>query len=268
VSRDLIDQLAEYGDQVRTAQRPIELTDVVRDNPGPLEVTMTDAADRPTSQKNWWLIGSAAAATLAIVVAGAVVLTGGDDGPDDELVTGDSSVEVTAPETLPPVESTVDAPPPDSVGDDQPVIPADALEEPTGDVIGPTGTTPLPDFENAVDGDDGAPRRPLGAVEELPESARLDFLADVCAAFLDGRCFRDAVFEDATGREVGLIAAGEPFHIRHGFVNEGGQPLSDDFDLAVYVFPMDLEDFSDERSPIGPTQRFTTDYVVRGETDA
>ncbi len=122
-----------------------------------------------------------------------------------------------------------------------------------------TGGTPLPDVEGAVLGDDGVGPSPLGAVNQLPASSYLNFLFEVC--FDANHCFRDAVFMDPDNPddESGLRVAGQPFHVRHGFINDGEAPLGDGFDLVLYVFPME-----DDRSGIGPTTRYTSDYVSRG----
>jgi len=96
-----------------------------------------------------------------------------------------------------------------------------------------TGGTPLPDPEGAVLGDDGVGPLPLGAVNELPASSYLNFLSEVC--FDEDHCFRDAVFTDPSEPDEGSgeWVAGQPFHVRHGFINEGAEPLGDGFDLVL-----------------------------------
>jgi hypothetical protein len=59
--------------------------------------------------------------------------------------------------------------------------------------------------------------------------------------------------------------AGRPFHVRHGFVNESPEPLGDAFDVVLYVAESgDAEHFTGG----GPVHRYTSDYVLRGNTDA
>lgn len=124
-----------------------------------------------------------------------------------------------------------------------------------------TGGTPLPDFASAIPGDDGDEPLPLGVVPEIPASNRLDFLYEGC----DGEtaCFRDAVFVDREKPSLVSSAwqADRPFHVRHGFINESDEPLSDAFDVVLYVHGMDFTE-------VAPTYRYTSDYVLRGTTDA
>ncbi len=147
-------------------------------------------------------------------------------------------------------------------------------EEAVGEMDEPTG--PAPDMEPAIDasgvvanfsvgpidasrampGDDGSPPQPLGAINELPGEDRLDFLFEFC---VEGGCYRDAHFMDPSnpGYGSGPWLADKPFHIRHGFVNDGSEPLGPGFDVVVYVKKEDAEAAS----------RYTADYVIRGESD-
>jgi hypothetical protein len=252
VSRDLFDQLAEYGEHIRAAQHPIELSELDRTRCAPASqpvngraITVLDRAEQVTSARGRWLKGSAAAATLAVLVAGLALVRSADD-PSDERSTPVTSAD--------PLRS---------------VIPSDALDDAVvgPDGAAPTAETPLPDFDEVVLADSGNPPEVLTSVDELPNSDRLDFLQTDCG---DGSCFRDARFVDADDRPylAGEWTAGKPFHIRHGFPNDSGQPLGEGFDLAVYVYPLELESGGLDREPLGPTRRYTTDAIVRTETDA
>lgn len=114
-----------------------------------------------------------------------------------------------------------------------------------------------------ADGDD--PRLPLGTRTGLPDNDWFDFLAGLCST--DG-CHRDGHLIAAENHDTGYgqWAAGVPFHIRHGFVNEADEPLGNDYDLVVYVTRRDGPYLASGDYPIGTTYRFTTDYVSRGTT--
>lgn len=129
--------------------------------------------------------------------------------------------------------------------------------------------TPLPDFGGASAGDDGAVRRPLGAVSQLSYRDRADFLYERGGPGKPRpQVFRDAVFVDIDDPQH-MMAGWEPdrpFVVRHGFVNDDTEPLGPEFDVIVYAFQMDLpKDASG--SDIGETLRFTSDYVLRGEAE-
>jgi hypothetical protein len=54
--------------------------------------------------------------------------------------------------------------------------------------------------------------------------------------------------------------------VRHGFINNGDEPLGEGFDVVSYVLPMDAPgEFGGEG--IGETFRYTSDYVVRGTSE-
>ena len=59
----------------------------------------------------------------------------------------------------------------------------------------------------------------------------------------------------------GPFPAGRAFHIREGFVNDGPEPLGAGFDVAIYAYEFG-------QGSVGLTYRYTSDYVLRGETDA
>lgn len=141
----------------------------------------------------------------------------------------------------------------------QPVWPEDAVGTPRAL---PTGGTPLPDIDGALLGDDGTGPLPLGTIGDLPDSTRLDFLFEFCWS----GCYRDAHFMDPdTGYGSGIWTAGRPFHVAHGFVNDDPEPLGAGFDLVLYV--TELDEPGEFGRSIGDTYRYTSDYVVRGETD-
>jgi hypothetical protein len=136
----------------------------------------------------------------------------------------------------------------------------------------PTGGTPLPDVEGAVDGDDGSDPLPLGTVTTLPDSVQLDFLFELCHAV----CFRDAHFLDPDDPEFGSgpFTADTGFHVRHGFPNNTSEPLGEGFDVVLYVTSLNVGDHevedSDEEAGegLGETYRYTSDYVIHGTSEA
>ena len=153
-----------------------------------------------------------------------------------------------------------------SVGD----IPNRMINTLTPDASGAaaTGRTPQPDRVGAIAGDDGAGPLPLGEVTSLPDGSRIDFLVEHCPPDVDG-CYRDFSFvhppdvaDAAVAAEVS--SAGRPFYVRHGFPSENDEPLGPGFDVVLYAMPMtdDASDFGGEQ--VGPTTRYTSDYVVRG----
>ena len=131
--------------------------------------------------------------------------------------------------------------------------------EPDGSGVAPTAGTPLPDIEGALAGDDGAAPQWLGSSGDLPDSVQLDFLFDPCP----GGCYRDAHFMDPNNPDVGSgpFTAGKPFHVRHGFINETGEPHGGGFSVVLYVFS--FEDFAGGAA----TTRYTPDYVMVGEAE-
>ncbi len=127
-----------------------------------------------------------------------------------------------------------------------------------------TGGTPLPDIENAIAGDDGTGPLSLGTIDKLPDNVHLNFLFEFCHS----GCFRDAHFMDPDDPSYGSgpFTAGRPFHVRHGFP-ASDQPLGPGFDVVIYVTPMDVPGEFGGAS-VGETLRYTSDYVLRGESDA
>lgn len=176
------------------------------------------------------------------------------------------------------------------IGDDEAVIdtPAPTTEAPptTGlvplDGAGPTNYPDIcaipfecPDFSTALPGDDGVGPLPLGSVDEVPNENRLDFLFELCRP--GEECVFDAHFVDPENPKfgIGMWTAGQPFHIRHGFINSSSEPLGEGFNLAVFV----SRQFPDESDPPEVTEageagfemwrvyKFTADYVLRGASD-
>ena len=140
---------------------------------------------------------------------------------------------------------------------------SDAFQSLMADASGAaaTGGTPLPDVAGAVLGDDGVGPLPLGTVSELPDSHYLNFLFELC--FDADECFRDAVFMDPNNPDVEIFSEEvRAFHVRHGFINNGEEPLGEGFDVVLFVFPME-----EDGPAIGPTSRYTSDYVLRGTSE-
>jgi len=205
----------------------------------------------PDGGAPWWrrwsgaMAASAAFAAVIVLVGVVAFLVRTGDDPEPEGATADPA-EFAADNTTSSVTDLAGA---TDVGD----IPTDGESAPTG------GTT-FPDLAAAIPGDDGADPLPLGTVTELPDTVRLDFLFEFCGG---GECFRDAHFMDPDNPGVGSgpFTAGEPFYIRHGFINEGAEPLGPGYDVSIYV--MSFEDFASS----GEVTRYTSDYVVRGTSD-
>jgi hypothetical protein len=111
----------------------------------------------------------------------------------------------------------------------------------------------------------GGTRVPLGERADLPASPRWDFLASIC---WDNGCGRDPFVVDPLDDGIGLGGwmANQPFHIRHGFVNESTEPLSDAFDVKVYITRRQGPEL-DGLFELGQTYEFATDYVVQVAAD-
>jgi hypothetical protein len=191
---------------------------------------------------------------LAGVVAVLWALTPGEELVGDRPSEPEAPAEEAAP--MPTVITTVGtlAPAWETTFPEEPipVLQIDASG------VAATGGTPLPDFDGAVPGDDGAERLALGVVTAPAFEDRLDFLYGVDR-------IRDAVFvkPDDPSLVSSAFEADRPFIVRHGFVNEAAEPLGDDFDVVIYEFSMG----GWSESELGVTHRYTSDYVLRGETD-
>ena len=107
-------------------------------------------------------------------------------------------------------------------------------------------------------------RLPVDARTAPPDNPRLDFLNTECYEF----CHRDAVVinPDDELEGSGIWLAEEPFHVRHGFVNEGEQPLGEDFTVELTVTRRQGPVADDIAYTLNHTYRFSPDYVMRATT--
>ncbi len=166
----------------------------------------------------------------------------------------------SAPETVTfamPVSSESDG----DVGGGDPIDPADVAGAEIGDGD-PDVATP---GDNAIALDAGVPRLALGERTDVPATPRWDFLASLC---WDTGCGREPSFADPLhdGNGTSVWLADEPFHIRHGFVNESTEPLSNDFDVKVFITRWDGPAL-DEIFELEQTYEFSADYVVSLEAE-
>ena len=186
-----------------------------------------------------------AAAAVVLGVAGLAFVLGTQDQSGDDPVATDTTV-YNAPRT-----ST------------EPIAIAGPALDPSG--AARTNGTRLPDFERVVQGDDGALPAAVGVVTDLPDSVRLDFLFEFCTP---QGCFRDAHFMDPDnpGMGSGPFTADEPFHVRHGFINNSGEPLGPGYNVVLYVT---LQDVPGEfgGNPQALPRRFSPDYVIQETVD-
>ncbi len=110
---------------------------------------------------------------------------------------------------------------------------------------------------------------PLAVDESPPPTPRLSFLD--CGGFYDPEspeCFQTARFQHPTEPiMVGAWHAYEPFHIRHGFVNDEEEPLGSafppNFDVLVYITRRQGPELDESDFIIGQTYRYTAEYLVR-----
>ncbi len=247
MTSDLQSQIERYTSAVVSEQRPTTPSEIqtlvgsVRPVPEPRNL------DSVPPRRRLLLVALSAAAVLVLI--GGVASLGRFSEP--------SSTEEAAPATLDraPFEETSELLGADMSGGELVV---------DGSGSAATGGSPLPAFGAVVAGDDGSGPLPLGAVSGIPDSVRLDFLFEFCG----GQCFRDGHFMDPDNPGVGSgpFTSGAPFHVRHGFVNNGEEPLGEGFDVVIYVLPMDAPgEFGGEA--IAETFRYTSDYVVRGTSE-
>jgi hypothetical protein len=240
---DLLSQLAAYGHHHRSNQEDVHFEDIIAAG----ERRSFWRSKRPGFNARGLAIAAGSAALAVVLIGGSALLTGSGEiaqTPADETpATTDTSVTDTS------------APP---------VVSFDAEDPATVERSLPTAETPLPDIEGAALADEGGPPLPLGTVTQLPNEDRLNFLFEHCFE----ECWRDAHFMDPNDPEVGSgpWPAGRPFHVRHGFVNDGAEPLGPGFDVAVYVFAMD-EPAEFEGVTTTGTSRYSSDYVLRGEAE-
>jgi hypothetical protein len=114
---------------------------------------------------------------------------------------------------------------------------------------------------------------PLAVAESPPPTPRLFFFD--CGSFRDPEnpeCFQQAIFRHPTEPIIqSAWHAYEPFHIRHGFVNDEEEPLGaafpPDFDLLVYITRRQGPELDESVFIIGQTYRFTAEYLVRVTSD-
>ena len=190
------------------------------------------------------------AAVIAVGVLAIIVALGlADDGNAQPRGSQAALHAPTATPTATPSATSTEAGVPTPGGATTPSPPRCAQ-------VDPSGGTRLPDVAGALAGDDGSGPLPLGGVDTVLNEDRLDFLFE-----LPG-CFRDAHWIDPQNpnRGSGRWAAGRPFHVREGFVNNGVEPLGEGFDVILYVTRL-------EADRAAPTYRYTSDYVLRGTTD-
>lgn len=250
---------SDNGDE-RAAHQPLEFVALpVSAIDHHLEVVMSNP-DRPTPRRRLWM-AVAAAAAVVVVAIGAIAVASRDK--DQKPVVSTNTLPVaTVADTLPSAPVLPAAPSVDAV------VPADArFRRPF--TIAATGDALPADWNGATLADNGSAPTRLTSMDELPNSDRLNFLFEFCDDDNeDDQCSRGPDFGDADGApaEDWPAAANRPFHIRHGFVNNGSEALGPGFDLAVYIFSE--VDEPDQPHSIGPTQRYTTDYTVQGEGDA
>lgn len=131
-----------------------------------------------------------------------------------------------------------------------------------------------PDVAGALPGDESAVRLELGVVDELPTGPYLDFLYELCGSgygrpFLtqQDQCFRDAVFVHPDDPDADPDMGGQRFHVRHGFINNGAEPLGEEFDVVMYLTRWSGPDLDDGGFELGQTYRFRSDFVLRGSSD-
>ena len=133
---------------------------------------------------------------------------------------------------------------------------------------GSAASPPGSDFDRADDRN-----IPLPVRDAAPVSPRLDFIRDFCAEPNPPvTCLRDAEFVRVQEpNATNLWIAYEPFHIRHGFVNDSDTPhgssFPPDFDVEIFVTRTEGPELEDGDFEIGQTYRFTSDYLVREIAD-
>jgi hypothetical protein len=215
---------------------------------------MTSQLSRSIQESEQAQRGSVANRALALVaVLGLIAAACGGSVENSglgDVVGAPTTVAASAP-TFTPSE------PPDGLFD---------LGDPV-DASGAVGnfSTTAPDFTGAIPGDDATAPLALGTINQLPGEDYLNFLFEFCQP----QCYRDAHFMDSNNPQVGsgIWTADRPFHVRHGFINTTDQPLGEGFDVVMYLTRWDGPKLDDGTFEIGQTYRFTSDYVLQGESD-
>lgn len=239
MTEDLSSQLERYTRAIGTRQSSITPEEAL-EIAGPVR-ELPETPRRPRGDRRNLVAFAAAAVSVLLLVGGAAwIFRSAEGGLAEEVA-----------DTAAPSGS---------------IVPQD-LRRPVVEGAGlATGAAPAPDVVGAVPGDDGAGPVPLGSVTMLPDSVRLDFLFEFC---WDEPCYRDAHFMDPDnpGFGSGVFTADVPFHVRHGFIAAGDEPLGEGFDVVIYVTPLDQPgEFGGWA--VGETVRYTSDYVVRGVSEA
>lgn len=140
----------------------------------------------------------------------------------------------------------------------------------------------LPLTRLALDGDTAENderdvRRPTSSEAIPPDSPRLDFLVTTLCS--SNSCQLDPMFVDDQGRTSDTLRAGDPFHVRHGFVDTDAAPLLPVFDIeliitrdrgpALPIGQWELGESTIYRSEFGlmeDTDRCGPDYFTQTET--
>jgi len=195
--------------------------------------------------------------STVVVVEGGIAVAGGMSGADNFH----AAVWVGPlfdPEAPPP---DPEPPPPGLRGSDS------ALDPTTVDPadVGPGFSVETPSGDEYASLDSDPSRVVLEERTAAPDSPRLDFLAGLCD---ESGCFRDATVIDPDNNEMGsgVWVADTPFHIRQGFINDTGIPLSEDFNVIVYATRRAGPELSGGVFEIDQTYRLDAGYLLTGAT--
>jgi hypothetical protein len=123
--------------------------------------------------------------------------------------------------------------------------------------------TLVPSSEGDASLDTSMPRLAVGVRKAAPDNPRLDFLNTMCGE----SCYRDAVVITPEGGRRGTWLADTPFHVRHGFVNEGEEPLGPSFEVVLLVTRRNSVTLAGDGYMLNDMYRFSSDYVLRGVTN-
>lgn len=211
-------------------------------------ITLESPHEQP--ERSRWYVGVAAVTLLVVAFGGLLVLS--------RTIGLNPGAEIAAPNILPEDFYRTILPSSGAWGSSTDLSPR---------------SLPKPDIRDAAPGDDGERPLPLGAVTELPAGVYPDLLLGTCQGgpcshreHVQDRGYPHLFASDDPTREVGTVPSRTPLFIRQGFVNETGEPLGESFDVALYVFAPDTPtEFGGVIR--GPTTRYSSDYIIRGETD-